>query len=320
VIEAMKTRAWGEMSSFLAARFPTLPLSKEKEAAEPIYNDTTAVGQVGEPSDESLLLQISTGDREALAILFRRYARLVRSVAERIVRNQAEADDLLQDIFLLIQRRAAAFDSSKGTARSLIVHMTYQRALSRRRYLNARHYQAPKEVEENAAKVVAPAAPLYDESIEAHFGRERLRKALDEMSEEQRETLRLYFFEGNSLSEIATLLGQTVGNVRHHYFRGLDRLRKYMPRRGSDECLVASARQEQETKQHHNSTTTTKRPSPDRPVGRFPTGKRGDGSGKTQRQPPRPEQLQRQRQLLGALCVPEYFTWSRSRRVPGGSL
>ena len=109
-------------SSFPAARFPALPLSNGKEAATHLYKDTN--GNAEEPSDESLLLQISTGDRDALAVLFRRYARLVWSVAERIVRNKAEADDLLQDVFLLIQERASVFDSSKGAARSLIVHRT----------------------------------------------------------------------------------------------------------------------------------------------------------------------------------------------------
>jgi RNA polymerase sigma-70 factor (ECF subfamily) len=215
-------------SSFPAARFPALPLSKEKAATEPIDKDLAV--KRDEVPDETLLTQISEGDQEALALLFRRYARLVWSVAERIMRNKAEADDLLQDVFLLIQRRASAFDSSRGSARSLIVHMTYQRALSRRRYLNARHYQAPREAEENAAKVAAPTAPLYDESVEAHFGRERLRKALDEMSEEQRETLRLYFFEGYSFDEIAARLGQSPGNVKHHYYRGLDKLRRHLPK------------------------------------------------------------------------------------------
>jgi RNA polymerase sigma-70 factor (ECF subfamily) len=216
-------------SSLPFARLPALPLSKEKEAAARLYRDTR--GNAEESSDESLLAQIATGDQEALALLFRRYARLVWSVADRIVRNNAEADDLLQDVFLLIARRASAFDKSKGTARSLIVHMTYQRALSRRRYLNARHSQPPKESEEHAAKVAAPAAPLYDESLEAHFGRERLQKALGEMSEEQRETLRLYFFEGYSLAEIAARLGQSPGNVKHHYYRGLDKLRRHLPKR-----------------------------------------------------------------------------------------
>jgi RNA polymerase sigma-70 factor (ECF subfamily) len=215
-------------SSFPAARFPALPLSKEKAATDPLHKDTAVRTQ--EPSDEELIARIRENDNDALGVLFRRYARLVWSVAERIVRNKAEADDLLQDVFLLIQRRASVFDRSKGTARSLIVHMTYQRAISRRRYLNARHCQAPKEVEESAVNVAAPAARFYDESIEAYFGRERLRKALDEMSEDQRETLRLYFFEGYTLEEISARLGQAAGNVKHQYYRGLDKLRRYMPR------------------------------------------------------------------------------------------
>jgi RNA polymerase sigma-70 factor (ECF subfamily) len=215
-------------SSFPAARFAVLPLSKEKEASAPIYKDTVA--GASEFSDESVLAQISIGNQDALALLFRRYARLVWSVAERIVRNKAEADDLLQEVFLLIQRRASVFDSSKGTAKSLIVHMTYQRALSRRRYLNARHNQLPCEAEGRTPKIVAPAIPFYDESLEARFGRERLRQALGEMSEDQRETMRLFFFEGYTLQEIADRLGQSVGQVKHHYYRGLARLRKHVPK------------------------------------------------------------------------------------------
>jgi RNA polymerase sigma-70 factor (ECF subfamily) len=215
-------------SSFPAARFPVLPLSKEKGASGPIYKDTVA--GPSEPSDENVIAQISTGDQEALAVLFRRYARLVWSVAERIVRNKAEADDLLQEVFLLIQRRASVFDSSKGTAKSLIVHMTYQRALSRRRYLNARHNQLPCEAEERAAKIAAPAIPFYDESLEASFGRERLRQALGEMSEDQRETLRLFFLGGYTLREIAGRLGQSMEQVKHHYYRGLARLRRHLPK------------------------------------------------------------------------------------------
>jgi len=215
-------------SSFPAARFPVLPLSKEKDASASIYKDTVA--GPSEPSDENVIAQISAGNQEALAILFRRYARLVWSVAESIVRDKAEADDVLQDVFLLIQRRAWVFDSSKGTARSLIVHMTYQRALSRRSYLKTRHYQTSLEVEGRAAEIAAPAIPLYDESIEAHFGRERFREALEDMSEDQRETLRLFFFEGHTLNEVAGRLGQSVGQVKHHYYRGLQRLRRHLPK------------------------------------------------------------------------------------------
>ena len=217
-------------SSFPAARFPTLPLSKEKAATANIAAGDDVLAK--EATDEALLTQISHGDSEALAILFRRYARLVWSVARRILGNSEEADDLLQDVFLYLKRKASAFDSAKGPARSLIVHITYQRAISRRRYLTSRHFYSSEDLEdENARQVLAPAATLYDESLEAHFGREGLKKALNGLSTEQRETLQLYFFEGFSLEEIAARTGQSFGNVRHHYYRGLEKLRKQMPER-----------------------------------------------------------------------------------------
>jgi RNA polymerase sigma-70 factor (ECF subfamily) len=216
-------------SSLSAARFPAFPLRKESEATEPLCKDTVA--PAAELSDETLIARICAGDTEALGLLFRRYARLVWSVAERILRDKDEADDVLQDVFVLIQRKASIFDSSKGTPRSLIVHMTYQRAFTRRRYLGARHFQCANDVEQNESKMVAPIAPFYDETIEAHFGRDGLRRALADMSEDQRETLRLYFFEGYTLEEIALHLGQSAGNIRHHYYRGLDKLRKHMPKK-----------------------------------------------------------------------------------------
>src|ERR1700691_5740805 len=92
--------------------------------------EATAAASVPEVQvcDEALMTQICGGSREALAILFRRYARLVRGVAYRVLRDVAEADDLLQDIFLLILRICRSFDSSKGPARSWIFQIAYRRA------------------------------------------------------------------------------------------------------------------------------------------------------------------------------------------------
>jgi len=213
-------------SSFPAARFPALPLSKEKAAAEPIYKDTAAAP--AEPSDEALIVRISADDAEALGILFDRYARLVWSVARRILRNNEEADDLLQDVFLFVRRMTTSFDTSKGTVRGLIVHATYQRAFTRRKYLVRRNFYSAAENEQDALqRACAPAVPFYDSGLEAHLGREGLKKALAELSDEQRETLRLTFVEGYTLDEIAGMLGQSYGNVRHHYYRGIEKLRRH---------------------------------------------------------------------------------------------
>jgi RNA polymerase sigma-70 factor, ECF subfamily len=220
-------------SSFPATRFPTLRLREAKETAESIYKDTSGARPAGEPSDEALIGRVCADDSEALGLLFSRYARLVWTIAHRILRNNEEADDLLQDLFLLVRRRATVFDSSKGTVRSLLVQMCYQRAFSRRRDLARRHFYTSADVTESAVFArLSLVVPFYDESLEAHFGKTGLRRAFEDLTAEQRDTLRLCFAEGYTLEEIALQLGQSYGNVRHHYYRGLAKLRKHLKGNG----------------------------------------------------------------------------------------
>jgi RNA polymerase sigma-70 factor (ECF subfamily) len=181
-----------------------------------------------ELADEVLIERICLGDEVALASLFQRYARLVRSVAARILRDAAEAEDLAQDLFLFIHRKCELFDRSKSSARSWIVQMTYHRAFERRRYLATRQFYSQSGAQCAADRVVGVPTTEDDYSAEAVFGRNGLKTVVDALSEDQRETLRLHFFEGYTLAEISERLGQPLGNVRHHYYRGLDRLRKQM--------------------------------------------------------------------------------------------
>ncbi len=152
----------------------------------------------------------------------------MRSIAIRILRDAAEADDLVQDVFLFIQRKCSIFDSSKSSAGSWIVQMAYQRAIERRRYLATRQFYKREEIQDNTSHLVGMPTTENDYSADAVFGRNGLEKALGTLSEDQRETLRLYFFDGYTLAEISAKLGQPLGNVRHHYYRALDRLRKQM--------------------------------------------------------------------------------------------
>jgi RNA polymerase sigma-70 factor (ECF subfamily) len=190
-------------------------------------------------SDESLLSRICIGDGDALAALFERYARLTRSVAARILRDTAEAEDLVQDLFLYIQQKCGIFDSSKSTARSWIVQMAYHRALDRRRYLQSREFYAQPYFQANGVEVVGKPTTESDYSAETVFGRNGLENIVSTLSVDQRETLRLHFFEGFTLFEISEKLGQPLGNVRHHYYRALDKLRKGMfanDRQPAEQC------------------------------------------------------------------------------------
>jgi RNA polymerase sigma-70 factor (ECF subfamily) len=189
---------------------------------------TNIVTQATEISDETLLEQVCQGTREALALLFRRYALIVRNVAYRILRNEAEADDLVQDVFIFIFRKAALFNASRGTARSWIVQVTYHRAFDRRRHLNTRHFYASRGLEDAALNVADPRYEiLFSEwSLESVWGRESAARLRELLSPAQLSTIELHFFEGYALEEIADRLGQSLGNIRNHYYRGLEKLRK----------------------------------------------------------------------------------------------
>jgi len=179
------------------------------------------------PSDELLLAQISVGSSEALSTLFRRYARLVRSVALRILRDNSEADDLLQDIFLFIHRKAGTFDPSKCYARSWIVQMTYHRAFDKRRALQARHFYTQIDLDEGAVVFDSRSNAIEGTDFPYELvGHTTIQGLLDSLTEDQRNTLSLHFYEGYTFAEIASKLDQSLGNIRNHYYRGLEKLRK----------------------------------------------------------------------------------------------
>ena len=190
--------------------------------------DTDSVTSLIDPSDEVLMARVGDGDKEALACLFHRYARLVRAVGYKILRDDSEADDLLQDVFLFIHQKGRVFDSSKSSGRSWIVQMAYHRAIDRRRYLDSRHFYTQVDLEDVGSELSGPGmgAGRYENSIEELLGRVGLRKVFGVLSEIQRQTLGLHLLDGYTFEEIAVKLDQSRGNVKNHYFRGLEKLRK----------------------------------------------------------------------------------------------
>lgn len=171
-------------------------------------------------SDESLLESVNKGSRDALSTLFLRHGRAVLHIAWRILRDDAEAADVRQDVFISVFQKAKLFDPTKGSASSWIMQIAYRRAIDRRRYLaNRQHYDAP--IFDELQSPVGTASVSTDQ-IDGKAILSRLRETL---SQDQRETLELHLFEGYSLREIAEKNGQTLGNVRHHYYRALERLR-----------------------------------------------------------------------------------------------
>lgn len=177
------------------------------------------------PSDEELLARLQTVDTDALAQLFARYSRLMLAIAFRVLQDREEAEDLVQDVFIHLFFKGRLFDPAKGSARAWITQITYHRSFDRRRYLKARFFYDPN----GDAETDGPLPPRSGENIEEFLAWQScLRPAFDELTENQRRTLLLHFYEGYSLKEIGEKLGQSFGNVQHHLYRGLDRLRRHV--------------------------------------------------------------------------------------------
>jgi RNA polymerase sigma-70 factor, ECF subfamily len=176
-------------------------------------------------SDEALMAMLRHGGQDAIGCLFRRHAKAVHSVGKRILRDAAEAEDVVQEVFLYLFRRHDSYDSSKSSARSWLIQIAYTQAFLRRRKLKSLGlYQNPSEMNRNSH----PLDLAYDHTVEGLFDGNGWQKIVEDLTHDQRETFRLHFFEGYTFTEIAEKLGQSYANVRNHHYRGLEKLRKYL--------------------------------------------------------------------------------------------
>jgi RNA polymerase sigma-70 factor (ECF subfamily) len=174
--------------------------------------------------DTELMAHLQAGHGEALAVLFDRFHRLVLSVAHKILGDGGEAEDLLQTVFIGIYKRADQYDPNRGTVKMWLLQHAYHRSISRRQYLKSRAFYDQTDMAELAdtEKTKLQYGPC---SLSVPETRSLIRQGLKSLSARQKRTLHLAYFEGMSLKEISEATGESLGNVRHHYYRGLRHLR-----------------------------------------------------------------------------------------------
>ncbi|MGH9721367.1 MAG: RNA polymerase sigma factor [Bryobacteraceae bacterium] len=170
--------------------------------------------------DEILIQRVKIGDSEALEVLFHRYYLRVFSVALRIVRSREEAQDVVQDVFFYLFRRAVLFEEHKGSAASWIIQIAYHRSLDRRRWLRFRLFSGAQHMDTVTEAAMSLELAIWNQQL-----CEKVRSALQTLSERQRFAIEKHCLEGLDLREIAALSNDSLSNVRHHYYRGLQRLR-----------------------------------------------------------------------------------------------
>jgi RNA polymerase sigma-70 factor, ECF subfamily len=200
------------------------PRPDETVLARAEEDQAARLEQVSAPNDEELLVRVAAGDKEAFALLFDRYAQLLYRVVYRVVDDHGEAEELVQEVFLRLFERAVQFDPAKGAAKPWMVRVAYNRALDRRTYLARRRFRAGTNLDLVAESI--KGGDDLEEEFAAKAHRREVEQALEDLPQKQRTVLQLYFFEGLDLKEIAEKMGETLANVRHYYYRGLERLRK----------------------------------------------------------------------------------------------
>jgi RNA polymerase sigma-70 factor (ECF subfamily) len=206
--------------------------SNVKSPIEPVLEPCgLTFAELSRLADEAVIAHLQAGHGDALAVLFDRYHRLILSVALKILRDAGEAEDVLQSVFLEIYKVAGQFDASRGTTKIWLLQYAYHRSMNRRQYLKARNFYSPGQ---GHADDLQPAerslragglGPLALPEV-----RNLVREGLESLNHTERRTLQLTYFEGMSLKEIAEQTGESLGNVRHHYYRGLRHLRLFLSR------------------------------------------------------------------------------------------
>ena len=169
-------------------------------------------------SDEALVALVERGQDSALGELYDRFGGPAYALAVRIVRDEALAEDAVQDAFLTVWRTAARFVPERGRAGTWIMTLVHRRAVDlvrREEHRRAEPLEAAPEPQEQAAEDVASL----------RLERERVRDALRLLPDQQREILELAYYGGFTQSELADRLGQPIGTIKSRMFAGLSRLR-----------------------------------------------------------------------------------------------
>ncbi|TMM30119.1 MAG: sigma-70 family RNA polymerase sigma factor [Actinobacteria bacterium] len=169
-------------------------------------------------SDEAVLALIARADDQALAELYRRFGRLAYGLAFRILRDDALAQDAVQDAFLGVWRAAGRFTAERSKPSTWLLTLVHRRAVDLVRREERRRTEPLQPESEFAGAEAADEAELATR-------RQTIREALRQLPSEQREAIELAYYGGYTQSELAERLGQPLGTIKSRMFTGLARLR-----------------------------------------------------------------------------------------------
>jgi RNA polymerase sigma-70 factor, ECF subfamily len=180
--------------------------------------------------DIELLKAIAAKDEAALGRLYDRYRVILFGLLMRILNSREEAEDVLQEVFLQVWRKAADFDQTRGRPFTWLVTLARSRGIDRLRALTARERVAEASARETSEEISDAASDAFKSEQ-----RGLVTDALAQLPDEQKRPIMLAYFEGLTQSEIAARLGAPLGTVKTRIRTGLMKLRDLLA--GKDESF-----------------------------------------------------------------------------------
>ena len=168
-----------------------------------------------------LLRRAGRGDQSAFGELYDALSPLVYGVVLKVVRDPSQAEEVAQEVFVELWRLAARFDGTKGSAKTWAATLAHRRAIDRVRSEQASRVRQDRD----ANQTVRPERDVVGSEVESSFEQVRVRRALLQLSDVQREAVELAYFGGHTYREVAVLLDVAEGTVKSRIRDGLIRLR-----------------------------------------------------------------------------------------------
>ena len=175
--------------------------------------------------DAELLRRMGRSDREAFAQLYDRFSRPLYATALRILHNTAEAEDIVQDVFLALWEKATTYEPGRGSAFAWAVTLTRNRAIDRVRMRKRRSELLAETTAEDAGTQPTESGPDSADGLVLKEQAGAVRAAVAALPADQQRAVELAFFSGLTQQEIAEKLREPLGTVKARIRRGLLRLR-----------------------------------------------------------------------------------------------
>lgn len=176
--------------------------------------------------DAELVRLLVSGNRDAMGVIFDRYYRLVMRITLNIVRDTSEAQDVCQIVFTDFYRQARLFDPARGNLKTWLVQYAYGRSINSRRRLKSRGFYEQTEIEAVNPALLAIGTKLFD--LESAETQRLIEQVLATVSDRQRGIIERVCIHGMTMREVAEATGESIGNVQHIYYRGIEKLRKIL--------------------------------------------------------------------------------------------